>query len=562
MLIYFIFAQFSLQALIFASLVSRKTDLATYITPLGNHIPKYLLMKRLRGIDESKWDDHIFEVQKTVKSLKLVGSSSSHDFIGAKISIHEPCIGKNRSNSKEVSFFIDGKRLEACNFKYLSHSIENNTRIITDESGMVISGVLRGRQLYPLNHMSKFNTFTVGRQLVSNVIEAKYTLKNAKSSKINCLKNDLPLVVELAVTFDSSLCEIFNKDEMFTFAAVSDMMYMAMVPFNFQTCIRHRIVHMSGYCDRSKDIYRSAVQTQKANHFLDVLRSSWYSKHSLFGYVKRDFVYLLIGNGPPTTRGSLKGVICNKYNGFAWSVYRYGSSQISREMGHSFGAGYDLEDGYMKRFWNIYKNLHNVKWFGEKSLKSFKIFVQSKGSCLLNGPVPDQYWLVKDHENTCENGFSVEPQFGRWRVPEERKWIDLGQKEVTMFSRSVSLFSRIYQTRTHFIMELKIGSSGYVIESYFRRPQIVHQDTPAVVLNIGPEIEIQRPTVFSYGATTIIRSQWTWTELHKPENIKTCCGNQLFLRFVLRLCELPERKCAMKTITFILKKIECVFTTE
>lgn len=562
MLLFFIFAVLSFQVLTFGYHVSSEINSATYRTVLGNHIPKRFLIQRLKGIEENKWNNHIFEVQKTLKGVTLVGASSSHDFSEAKISIHEPFISSNESNSKEISLVMDGKKLEACSFKYLLHSIGNQTRIITDESGTVISGVVRGKQLYPLNHGSNFSTFTVGKQLVANLFEKKKNHRVEKSVKTKCFENDPPLVVELAVTFDSSLCDIFNKDEMFTFAAVSDMMYMAMIPFNVQTCIRHRIAHISGYCDRSKDIYRSAVQTQKAKHFLDILRRSWYSKNSLFGSVERDFVYLLIGNGPPTTRGSIRCGICHNYNGYAWSVYRYGSSLISREMGHSFGAGYHRESGYMAPSFFEYNIRHNIKWFSYRSIKSIEKCVQSKGRCLLNGPVPDKHWLVKNHDDTCEEGFAVEPDLGRWRVPKNLGWIDLGRKEITMYGNSVSLFSRIYQSRLHFIMELRVGSSGYIIESYFRRPQIIHKDRPTAVLEIGPEIEVPKTTAFSYGATTITRSQWTWAELHKPKYMETCCGHWMDLSFRLRLCKLPGRKCEMKDINFILEKLECFFVTE
>lgn len=548
-----------LQLLSYAPFVLSVHSSENFKPPMVNNILKDSSKESLRGINRTKWNDHIFEAQNLSGGIRVVGRDSLYDFPNSIMEIHDPCIQRYLSIPKQITIMIDGEKLDNCGFKYFSYTLENHTRIITDEHGTVISGVLDGRHLKPLHHLKERNIFTVGRQLVASLFEGKATKARPEALHTKCREDDLPLVMELAITFDSTLCEYFHKDKMYAFAAVYDMMYMAILPFHAKTCIRHKVVHVSGFCERSKDIYQAAVHSQNSVDFLDVLRSAWYSKGSIFSTVKRDLVYLLIGTGVVETRGSIRGGVCNKYNGFAWSGYTFGSSIISRELGHSFGAKYHDEYGYMTRDLNTPEELHNVKWFREISLRRFRKLIRSRGSCLLNGPFPDQHLVTNHPLYTCERWFRDDETNDIWRVPADKKWIDLGSKVTFVGNDIVVLHSQIFQSRIRFIMELRVGSSEFVIESYRRRPNMNNQHAPTKTMKLGPEIKVFKPTVLSYGATQFIRSEWTWAELFKPSNMVNCCDHRLFLDFELRLCKVPDRRtCEERFVQFALLHIECV----
>lgn len=534
-------------------------------TPLGNRVPKQLLRKKLLGIMEKEWNNHLYEVQNLPQGIKMVGPhGTSHDFSKSKMTIHEPCVQENENFSKPIMLMIDGEQLEDCTFKYYSYTLENRTRIITDVNGTVITGLLDGKQLYALGKQQN-TIFTVRRNLEVPFLHTEREIDHIspKALRTGCRGDDTPIVMELAITFDSTLCEYFNKDQMFTFAAVYDIMYMAMLAFHYNTCIRHKVVYVSGFCNRSKDIYRKAVQSQKASDFLDALRKAWYSNVNAFNNVRRGLVYLLIGRGLEKTRGSIRGGICSKKDGYAWSGYQYGSSIISRELGHSLSARYHNEFGYMYKDWKTSKELHNVKLFHEKSLKDIRKVLRSKGSCLLNGPAPQRHRVIKNQQDTCERWFRDNASRSHWEVPKERGWIDLGSRQTYVHNNDfVFLYCRLFQSRTHFIMELRVGSPGIVIESYRRRPRIYRKGAATPYMEFGPEIKVFRNTLFSFGATRFIRSEWTWAELYMPSDVHTCCGHSLFIDFELRLCTVPQRICEKRFVQFALRNLECEATEE
>lgn len=96
-------------------------------------------------------------------------------------------------------------------------------------------------------------------------------------------------IIDVAIAYDSSLCEKFNSDKVQADRHVQAIVGMASY-FYEPMCMKLKISNIDGYCDQSSDPYFNMVRTET---ILERFTASWRSHRSS---IKRDVAHLLTGN--------------------------------------------------------------------------------------------------------------------------------------------------------------------------------------------------------------------------------------------------------------------------
>lgn len=537
-----------------------------HYTNMGYKIPKNVLAPSIGHSNEKEWNSRIFEVMKLGESVKIVGLNTVHDFSGSVVTRHEIKSENSSKQRSKVPMFIDGVEIKNYSFTYFSHKMGND-RILTDTSGKVFSGLVNGTSIYPLharNHDSvliskpELLSTDAGNELLQKQLRLTPSMKKAS---VSCRPTGQPLLFELALTYDSTMCKLFGYDKDYTVAAMNDVIHSAMIPFHRQTCIRHDVVAVAGYCDTSKDPYRRGLDSKDPENVFKDMRNEWHGKRGTYSNIKRDFVYLLVGNKVKLYAGmSYVCSMCSKKNDFAWSVYRFGSGAITHELGHAFGGAHVEGSGVLGS-----PNSNLEKWFTVENLSSMQKCINKKigTECLSDGDMQPRFEVFKDRRYTCQTGFKLG---WRSRSPREKGWTSLGKRSVKYYRWDLRKYEYVpvsgeyYQTDDLLRIRVKFLKPLYGARSYFRAVSLSPLKDERLQV-WGPSVDVQKETIFSFGATDTILSEWTWSEIDRPKSVSSCCDRPLYISIIASLCKLPwlePHTCRRAVINFRLSKIECL----
>lgn len=157
----------------------------------------------------------------------------------------------------------------------------------------------------------------------------------------SCYKRTPTRVVEIAAAFDSTLCAAHGGNGHRVEAVIRATVSAAEKAFSSRTCIRLKLVHVDGRCEKAKDPYRKfrSYKGKKSAAIVDEFALIWARKHRS---VKRDITYLFSGfsDGAMLTGMAYRGATCNMRYGYGW-VEGISALLFAHEMGHSLGARHD-----------------------------------------------------------------------------------------------------------------------------------------------------------------------------------------------------------------------------
>lgn len=544
-------------------LVIADSDDDTYFTTkLGNRIPRSFLNSRLVDVDESNWSNHIFELEGSGKESILVGSSFTHDFSDGRYETHSL---RDPLSQATPQIFIDNKQIPTTNITYISLTTPT-ARILTDVKGSVFSVFREDSLLHPIDHKNKLGLFMLSpstrkkstnntgngndykdvidgessEELESSVRDVSHGLPEVGA----CLPSDSPAVLELAITFDSSLCQVYDADASKVVAVLTDYVNQAMIPFQYQTCIRHSIVHYSGYCDSETDPYREFLKRDSTSDMMHGIRVLWNSPDFKHSKVHRDYTYLFTYDKPPGGNDGItyNGAVCNLRFRYAWTTAKAKISTISHEIGHMFSAKHDRpdEDGIM----NTKRDKYAQKTFSATSLKKIREYVPVAGSCLFDGSAANPYVVIRNHDYTCETGFGK-----KLRRPKKVTWKLVAGINPDEKVKTYPVYAYFKQASKAFELSFYVKNKDYRIKTYYRTPSM------AKVTNIrhfGQPVDLP----WEY-MTTTVWSKWTWAELNRPRALRTCCGQKIYIHFYGRLCRKRTRRCSWTSITFTVSELHC-----
>lgn len=156
------------------------------------------------------------------------------------------------------------------------------------------------------NHKEAFKSYTetTNKSSKSDKLDIQLLQKSAK----NCQTFK---VIDIAIAYDSTLCEKFNRDKQQTERHIQALVGMAS-HFYEPICLKLKISYIDGYCDSSLDPYYKMVRSES---ILEQFTSAWRSYRSS---VQRDAAHLLTGNN--FEKGVLgyafKSTLCTKEDAF------------------------------------------------------------------------------------------------------------------------------------------------------------------------------------------------------------------------------------------------------
>lgn len=497
----------------------------SFTTTSGRQIPISELSHLFRGTPQDQWHAHIFEV------------SSDHHLVthSHQIPLHSvPFQTRLFTPANGAPVIINGKERYDHTFEYLSKSVDDFTISYNlDKTAFAMS--FRRSMLHPLDptlHPGVFIEVQVDESLDDDdsILPTPSSQNNSlkyssKAARLKCRRDDPGLVLEIAVAFDATLCKRFATYQT-TLAYVTDVLYMAMMPYHRQTCLRPKIVYYEGFCDVSKDPYRQMVSLNDTKELMERLRLLWLSQRD---FVNRDLVYLFTDQGYDNSRSrAYMHAVCNKYYNTIWTTI-LSSSNIAHLIGHGLGLKHTFQGDIM----TVDRDWYGPRYFDRYSLRKIRKFILERGSCLseYKGSLP--LLIPEDVTATCQTGF-------KGNSPISTDWSVIGRMPFG-FNSGTSYVTVYYQQWEKELYVILLAEDGYRIMQYKRRPATKRLPWSA----IGEWVD------FGVNSSPAARTVWSWSEIDRPPAIRTCCGRKIFIHLVVKLCnDRSIAQCVNKFLVF------------
>lgn len=449
-----------------------------------------------------------------------------------------------------VPVLIDGKAMQRTSFEYLTKTVGDYTvSYRLDKTPFSIKR--HGTVLHPLhatNHPGVFldlSTFHDGAREDDRGAVPNFngmTLNNSTRSDPEsihtslvhspCRRGDPQRLLELAVAFDSTLCEAY-KDFNFALAVMTDALYMGMLPYHRQTCVRLKIVFYEGFCTTSKDPYTEIVSQSDTAPLMSDLAQLWFEKRKR---VKRDLVYLFTYSGPGSSgKGSaIIGGVCNHKRNVIWSKY-IRTTAIAHQIGHALGAEHTADGDLMDTNRNKYTN----QYFGEETLSKIEGFIERKGGCLSTISQKNPLEIPGKNAEACQSDWDI-----GW--PLKTDFQEISTLVFKFSSGDAKL--KIYYRQWVFALDIfLLAESGYSIVRYRRRPAMKKVKKNA----LGVWVDLKS------NPSKRVWSQWLWTEVERPSSMKTCCGEDLYIHLEIELRSQSESGQSLTKFVRITNPVFC-----
>lgn len=489
------------------------TTLATalsFTTTTGRQIPTSDLSHLFHGVPQEKWNSLIFELSSDDHLI-----TSSH-----RISLTSvPFRSRLFTPVDDAPVIIDGKERHNHTFKYLSRSVQGFTiSYHLDKTPFSMS--YRRSVLHPLHrtlhpgvyvHVPGGDDIENDGDTISSSVQRNSNSEFSSKALIRpCKRGDPELVLEIAVAFETTLCKKFG-DFQTTLAFLTDQIYMGMIPFHRQTCIRPKIVYYEGYCDQFSDPYSEMVSRNDTGALMEDLRLLWLTQRKT---VNRDMVYLFTdaGNDMYVSRAFVGGV-CDEIRNVAWTVI-LSSNVISHQIGHALNLGHTNSGDIMtpRRDW------YGPRFFDDRSLKKMQRFISEKGTCLsrYKGKTPSLF--PKDLSQTCQSGFEV-------KDPVQRNLFKIGTLKFQFKGGAASVDVYYFQWAKEVQVLLFARGENHI--SKYKRMLAMKKLSKR---NVGAWVS------FGFDSSPRARTVWSWSEIDRPSFMKTCCWKKLFVHLLIRLC--------------------------
>lgn len=195
--------------------------------------------------------------------------------------------------------------------------------------------------------------------------------------------------VELAVVTDHVMCSKFGNDIPSTANHILSRLYLASIPFTYQTCVLIRIPYFEIHCNSRKDPYYS-YSLFPAQRWLTYFSRYWNRERK---YVRRDAAIYLPGytdsNGGRPADANFERM-CSRTEGYGW-VEEANAPLITQRIGQLLGASH-VDQGVMRTQPNMERQ------FNVGSICRISAFIANRGK---SGCLRDS-----SPQLTCALGFS------------------------------------------------------------------------------------------------------------------------------------------------------------
>lgn len=181
-------------------------------------------------------------------------------------------------------------------------------------------------------------------------------------------------------------------------ASINDTIHSTMIPFHRQTCIRHEVVAVAGFCDGPKDNYKGSLHSTDPTTVFEDMRMAWYKKGGTYSSVKRDLLYLFVGKWTKKyAEQSYICSLCNYEKRYACVVYGCVTWLITHEVGHAFG-GKHVHGGLLGTD-------HIQKWLTQLNLRNIRHCPRKRIECRSDGNMQPRFMVFEERRYTCQTGF-------------------------------------------------------------------------------------------------------------------------------------------------------------
>lgn len=487
---------------------------ASITTSTGRQLPVNDLAPHLRSIPQHEWASRVVELTEdghlVTQTVRLPMSS-----LPFQARMFRPEDG--------VPVIIDGKPQQQTTFRYLSKTVGKYTvsyRLDKTPFSIRRQNVVL-HPLHPVNHRDVFVDIPQPNEHSSQDDEGAIPIPNKLPPNnstgfdpsgfvTSCRRGDPQVLLQLAVAFDSTLCADYGGS-LVTLAAITDAVYMGMLPYHRQTCVRLQIVYFEGFCDASSDPYAAMVAREDTLQLMEDLRLIWLNDRE----VSRDLVYLFTASGSDSSAigRAYLGAVCDPQYNVAWTEGLLVST-IAHEIGHAFNAPHTTDGDIM----SPNRDRYGVRFFGEGTLATMEEFIGTEGGCLSPYSRKSPLIIPSNNAMTCQTGFGENlPVFVDWSMVKTITFnFDDGAAEVEIYALQSSRELRIYLW----------ADSGHRIVKYRRRLAMKKLKKRF----LGEWVDLKS------NASERTTSRWSWSEIDRPASMSTCCGQNVLIHILIRLC--------------------------
>lgn len=316
-------------------------------------------------------------------------------------------------------------------------------------------------------------------------------------SSSTCRSKSPQRIFELALAFDSFYCKRYSGIPRKAVSALFGLTLAASLPYEKDTCITLKVVHIDGFCSNADDPYGKYVKFEDGARALRAFKNYWIKNRKT---VHRDVAILFTGYDDGTT---LLGVA---YQGYACTTeLGYGVVELANapvyahELGHTLNCEH-VQYGIMKEFYG--KN--TLFKFSKVSLNQIFDFMDSKplmSGCITTTQTPTP--TPKPELKKCISGFSSSRvllcrTFRIGEIPVQYGVI------------------RIRVTVAFNVVQIEFAPNYLQIKMYKVR-SFISLRSDLLISEIGPLYASKKG--FRLG-----RQRWTMNDLNMPIGKNTCCG--------------------------------------
>lgn len=259
------------------------------------------------------------------------------------------------------------------------------------------------------NSYSNSNYTNVGNELILSATGQLPPVVARQEVSDTCARG-VRHIIEVSISFESSLCNLYGGDAMVVASIVQAMVDSANDMFTVYTCFEVRLTSIEGFCNNETDPYKflddySADSSEYSDKSLHII----YGFRQFFGAnrngINRDIAYLITGfdsHGNAAGRAFQPGT-CNQGYAYGW-VQGVNVGIFAHELGHNLNA-WHFSEGVMSIDYRKYLG------YSSDTITNITVYIDgdARSDCIAKKEEEVGSCNLETCVNQCMEGKCVEP---------------------------------------------------------------------------------------------------------------------------------------------------------